>query len=103
MKKRDKPIGRATGVLDILHWFNLYVSGYPPDVVVVDSIKAGGSRYRKWKWRGRVYYTLRALRAAYQDWQRQQELQATEFFTSLQQYGYKLLDWEPHLPESTSD
>ena len=78
-------------------------TGYPPDVVVVDSIKAGGSRYRKWKWRGRVYYTLRALRAAYQDWQRQQELQATEFFTSLQQYGYKLLDWEPHLPESTSD
>ena len=78
-------------------------TGYPPDVVVVDSIKAGGSRYRKWKWRGRVYYTLRALRAAYQDWQRQQELQAPEFFTSLQQYGYKLLDWEPHLPESTSD
>jgi hypothetical protein len=45
-------------------------TGYPPDVIVVNTIKAGGARYRKWQWRGRNYYTLHALRAAYQDWQR---------------------------------
>ena len=35
--------------------------------------------------------------------QRQQAERATELFTSLQQFGYKLVVWEPHLPESTSD
>ena len=64
----------------------------PPDFQRITR-KTPSKQYSVWVWRDITYYTIKAMRAAYQSWLSDQaEASRTEFFAQLASFGYTLLD-----------